>query len=49
MLRTNVPLITRHDYEAVPEGPPYYQVIDIMIHARTGGEEHWLVDPASVN
>lgn len=28
MLRTNIPLITRHDYAAMPEGPPYFQVIE---------------------
>jgi Uma2 family endonuclease len=28
MLQTSVPLITRRDYQAMPEGPPYYQVIE---------------------
>ncbi len=28
MLQTSVPLITRRDYQAMPAGPPYYQVIE---------------------
>jgi Uma2 family endonuclease len=28
MLQTSTPLITRHDYEEMPEGPPYFQVIE---------------------
>lgn len=28
MLKANMPLITRHDYQDMPEGPPYYQVIE---------------------
>ncbi|MDB6021584.1 MAG: hypothetical protein JWQ04_1441 [Pedosphaera sp.] len=28
MLHTSVPLINRHDYQEMPEGPPYYQVIE---------------------
>src|ERR1700722_13506557 len=28
MLQTSVPLINRHDYQEMPEGPPYYQVIE---------------------
>ena len=28
MLQPSPPLITRHDYEAMREGPPYYQVIE---------------------
>ncbi len=27
MLQTKAPLITRHDYQEMPEGPPYFQVI----------------------
>jgi Uma2 family endonuclease len=28
MLQTKMPLITRYDYQQMPEGPPYYQVIE---------------------
>src|SRR5271165_3501072 len=28
MLQTSVPLITRRDYEDMPQGPPYFQVIE---------------------
>jgi Uma2 family endonuclease len=28
MLHTKAPLITRHDYEEMPAGPPYFQVIE---------------------
>jgi Uma2 family endonuclease len=28
MLKANMPLITRYDYEDTPGGPPYYQVIE---------------------
>ena len=28
MLHAKAPLITRHDYEDMPEGPPYFQVIE---------------------
>lgn len=28
MLQTKAPLITRADYEGMPQGPPYYQVIE---------------------
>jgi Uma2 family endonuclease len=28
MLQSTVPLITRYDYQAMREGPPYYQVIE---------------------
>src|SRR5439155_16701355 len=28
MLDAKAPLITRHDYQAMPEGPPYFQVIE---------------------
>ena len=28
MLQTKAPLITRYDYEGMPQGPPYYQVIE---------------------
>jgi len=28
MLRVKTPVITRHDYEEMPEGPPYFQVIE---------------------
>ena len=28
MLQTNAPPITRYDYQEMPDGPPYYQVIE---------------------
>ena len=28
MLQTKAPQITRYDYEGMPQGPPYYQVIE---------------------
>ena len=28
MLQTSVPLINRHDYQEMPQGPPYYQVVE---------------------
>jgi len=28
MLQTKAPQITRYDYGGMPEGPPYYQVIE---------------------
>ena len=28
MLQAKAPLITRHDYQEMPQGPPYYQVIE---------------------
>src|SRR6266478_7109534 len=28
MLQTKAPQITRYDYEGMPEGPPYYQVVE---------------------
>lgn len=28
MLQAKAPLITRHDYQEMPEGPPYFQVIE---------------------
>jgi Uma2 family endonuclease len=28
MLQAKVPLITRYDYQEMPQGPPYYQVIE---------------------
>src|SRR5207244_10522993 len=28
MLHAKAPLITRHDYQEMPEGPPYFQVIE---------------------
>ena len=28
MLQTSAPLVNRHDYEEMPEGPPYHQVIE---------------------
>src|SRR5438105_6603632 len=28
MLQAKTPLITRHDYQEMPEGPPYFQVIE---------------------
>jgi Uma2 family endonuclease len=28
MLPTKLPMITRHDYQEMQEGPPYYQVIE---------------------
>lgn len=28
MLQAKVPQITRHDYEDMPDGPPYYQVVE---------------------
>src|ERR1041385_6769223 len=28
MLHTKAPLITRHDYQEMPDGPPYSQVIE---------------------
>jgi len=28
MLQASAPLINRHDYQEMPEGPPYFQVIE---------------------
>jgi hypothetical protein len=28
MLQAKVPPITRYDYQEMPQGPPYYQVIE---------------------
>src|SRR5882724_3696439 len=28
MLQTSVPLVNRHDYEEMPLGPPYFQVLE---------------------
>jgi len=52
MLQTKAPQITRYDYEGMPQGPPYYQVIDgdlIMspspetYHQSIAGRIHFLI------
>ena len=53
MLQTHAPQITRHDYEAMREGPPYYQLIqgDLIMspspttpHQRTAGRIFSLIE-----
>lgn len=52
MLQAKALSITRHDYEEMPPGPPYYQVIegDLVMspspnihHQRIVGRIHWLL------
>jgi len=53
MLQTRpVPAITRHDYAEMPEGPPYYQVIEGELvmwpgpdtsHQSAAGSIYWLI------
>src|SRR5438552_5972781 len=52
MLQTKAPQITRCDYEGMPQGPPYYQVIegDLIIssspetyHQSIAGRIHFLI------
>src|SRR6267378_340044 len=52
MLQTKALLITRHDYEEMPEGPPYYQVVegDLVMspspntsHQMIAGRIHFLI------
>jgi Uma2 family endonuclease len=52
MLQAKAPLVTRHDYQEMPEGPPYFQVIEgdlvmspspQMFHQEIAGRIHSLI------
>jgi hypothetical protein len=46
MNRAAADLITVEDYRAMPEGPPYHQLIDgELLLSRSGVLEEWLIDP----
>lgn len=51
MLQTSATLINRHDYEEMPQGPPYYQVIEgdlVMSPSPTTFHQHIIVNLAVI-
>src|SRR5438093_5599421 len=43
MLHAKAPLVTRHDYQDMPEGPPYFQVIEGELVGNSNSNERCLV------